>query len=245
MRLIAIPYAFGNSNIFSDFFAALDTKLNAVSVEYPGHGRRIDEDLIQSMKGLVDDAFVQIKDYIKTGESYCLFGYSMGGLVAYELFYKIKSEGLNPPSHIFILGTPEPSYQREKKPFETYTVEQIRKELKEYGGTPEILLQIDEFIELMAPIVKADNIILRDYCDFVLTDEYNNRGSVDCGITVVRGSKEEELEHCKEEWEKGIGHEIVYLLIEGEHFFLFEESGKNVVKVRNIVEETLRAKSLI
>lgn len=243
MRLIAIPYAFGNSNIFNEFFTALDPKLKPVSVEYPGHGRRIDEELITTMKGLTDDAFLQIKDYIAAGESYCLFGYSMGGLVAYELYYRILSEGLNPPSYIFILGTPEPSYQREKKPFETYTVEQIRKELKEYGGTPEILLEIDEFIELMAPIVKADNIILRDYCDFVLTEEYKNRGSVGCGVTVVRGSKETELENCKEGWEKGIGHEIVYMMIDGEHFFLFEKGGKNVSKVRNIVEETLKAKN--
>ena len=237
MRIIGIPYAFGSANIYNELFDTINPVFKTASVDYSGHGRRMDEELLYTMDDVVKDVFSQIKNYINSGEKYCLLGYSMGGLVAYELYYKILSAGLALPSYIFIMGTPEPNYQREYKDYETFSCEDIRNELKEHNGTSEELLEIDEFVEMLAPIVKADNIVLRDYRNAPERPE-----SVRCGVSVLRGTKEDELENCKEGWENCIGHKCIYMEIEGEHFFLFEDNGKNVKKIAKIIEETLRSK---
>ena len=233
MRLIAIPYAFGSANIYLDLFHALNGTVSTTAIEYSGHGRRINDQLLTSMDSVADDVYRQIEGILASGEDYCLLGYSMGGLVAYELYYKILAAGRKLPQHIFILGTPEPQYLHAQKDYESFDFEQIKAELTAHDGTPDELLDCDELIELLMPIVKADCIALRDY-RWQKRDE-----QVHCGVTVIRGSLEPNLEHCRELWETCIGHEIEYLCLEGKHFFLFEQEGRYTGQIAELIAERL------
>lgn len=237
MRLIAIPYAFGNANIYCELFDRLTPELKKSAVEYSGHGRRFSDKLFSSMEEIVDDVYKQVKAVISHDEEYCLLGYSMGGLVAYELYYKMLSCKEKLPIHIFIMGTPEPDYIHKYKEFESFDLSQIKDELIENEGTPQEVIECDELIELLTPVIKADNIALRDY-----RNSTEKREPMKCKVTVIRGTLEDELENCREGWEKNIGHECEYILIEGKHFFLFEEDGKNTDSVAGIIEKTLLLK---
>ena len=219
MRLISLPYAFGNANIYLDLFRALNGRIQTTAVEYAGHGRRFDEELHSRIEDVAADVYDQIAGLLASGEDYCLLGYSMGGLVAYELYYRILAAGRKLPKHIFILGTPEPQHLHVQKEYECFDTAQIKAELTKHNGTPDELLECDELIELLVPIVKADCIALRDY------RWHEKAEGISCGVTVIRGTKEPELEHCRERWEACIGHEIEYICLEGKHFFLFEEDG--------------------
>ena len=147
--------------------------------------------------------------------------------------YRILAAGKKLPQHIFILGTPEPQYLHAQKNYESFDFEQIKAELTAHDGTPDELLEYDELIELLMPIVKADCIALRDY------RWQEQKEHVHCSVTVIRGSLEPNLEHCKERWETCIGHDIEYICLEGKHFFLFEQEGKNTKGIAELIAKRL------
>lgn len=228
MKILAFPYAFGSANIYFEFKNTLGSRFDLQSFDYPGHGIRLGEDTITSISGLADDALKQIIGLIN--EPYCLMGYSMGGLVVFELYKKLKARNLPLPEHIFMLGTCEPSHKFQKGDFENYDLEGVKDILRKRNGTSEEILAEDELIELIAPGVKADSIALRDYsCDA------DSSAAIECGATVVRGSREKDTNKCHKEWEKYLHRSIDYHTVEGDHFFLFKEGEKMRAQISDIV----------
>lgn len=63
---------------------------HVVSLEYPGHGTRMDELCATNMKDLVEDLQRSLKKQIPLHSSILLFGYSMGGLAAWSLAHQIE-----------------------------------------------------------------------------------------------------------------------------------------------------------
>lgn len=63
---------------------------HVVSLEYPGHGTRMDESCVTDMKDLVEDLHRSLKKQIPLHSSILLFGYSLGGLAAWSLAHQIE-----------------------------------------------------------------------------------------------------------------------------------------------------------
>jgi len=230
MRIICFPYAFGNSTLYSEFGEIFSEPYKIESLDYPGHGQRVSDKLLFKIDEIVDDAFNLIRD--KLSVPYCLFGYSMGGLVVYELCILIQKMGLPMPKHIFILGTPAPSIKRVYRDYENYGLEDVRRTLNKYGETPKELLECDDMIEYMIPSVKADLIALRDY-------SCNKKDLLSFGknVTVIRGCLEPDSILCRKEWKKFLGNDCEFLIEKGNHFFMFKNGRKMLEKIRDIVME--------
>lgn len=232
MKIIAFPYAFGSAGIYHEFKCVLENKIDFQAFDYPGHGSRIIEEPLYTIKDIVNDAFKLIKEAIN--EPYCLLGYSMGGLIAFELYKKLKTSGMPLPKHIFIFATREPSCKYTSDNFENYTLDDVKNILRYRNGTSEEILAENELIELLAPAIKADSIALRDY-NCVPQELVKD----DCCVTVIRGSDESKTKKCHEEWEKYLHRKIKYIVVEGDHFFLFKEGEKMLLKLSDIISSTL------
>lgn len=234
MKIIAFPYAFGSAGIYHEFKCKLESKIDFQAFDYPGHGSRIVEEPLYTIEDIVNDSFRLIKDSVS--EPYCLLGYSMGGLVAFGLYKKLKMNRMTLPKHIFLLASCEPSYKFIYEDYENYTLEDVKDILRYRNGTSEEVLAENELIELIAPAVKADSIALRDYnCT---PEELTEDG---CGVTVVRGNAEPEIKRCHEEWERYFQRKIEYIVVEGDHFFLFKEGEKMLTKLSDIIISKLEA----
>lgn len=236
MRILAFPYAYGSANIYFDIINDISNRHPMTAFDYPGHGTRLDEDAVSSISALVDDAYKNIVSYIN--EPYCLLGYSMGGIIVFELCQKLIREGKKMPEHIFLLATREPDWMYEKDDYEKYDIEDVKALLRRKNGTDEEILAIDELMELIAPSVKADSIALRDY-----KADAGNCFTLRCGVTIIRGSNEDRIDQCQQNWEKYIKHPTDYLTVEGDHFFLFNNNEKNSPMIRDIICDRLRAYS--
>lgn len=230
MKIITFPYAFGNSNIYYELTENLKNSVEFINTDYPGHGKRFCEDLRFTIHDIVYDMFDKLKNVFVSDEKYCFLGYSMGGIVAYELCQRIAKEGLKLPEHIFILGTSALSHKYRNEGFENYDILKTRGILKKYGNTSDEILENDELIEVLMPIVKADLIALRDY-------EANpeNMICIESDITVIRGSEEDNLTECQGEWKKYIKKEYEYMIYPGNHFFLFEGGKKVIEEITDII----------
>lgn len=237
IKLFALPYAFGSSYIYHSLENNLIADYDMISLDYPGHGGRMRENLIKDIKQLADDAYKQICKYLKTDEDYAILGYSMGSIVGFEVLNIMKERKIKEPKAFFAFASPAPNRKEDAKDYENYNMTDIKNVLLERKGTPDEVLENEEMLELLEPIIRNDLIALRDY-----NDSYSDI-KIECPLIVVRGTKEngrkgEDIKESFEEWRKFASGKTAYYEIEGEHFFMFENE-KNLQDCCQIIKENI------
>src|SRR6267154_4769985 len=86
-RLYCLPYAGASAGIFRSWLELLPPDIDIWGVEYPGHGTRISEPLIDRIERLAEPLADAVA--AETGMPYAFFGHSMGSLVAFEICHKL------------------------------------------------------------------------------------------------------------------------------------------------------------
>lgn len=232
MRLFAIPYAFGNSNIYYELSKTISSEIELVPVEYSGHAQRYKEPLYHTMQEIVDDVYHQILPLLC--DDYALLGYSMGGTVCYELFQILVKNGHPLPKCIMAFGSTEPDFKHKNDKFESYNLEQVRNLLIEMDGTDLEVLNYDEVLEFVKPAIISDSVALRDY---IPTSA--QKGALTVPLYVVRGEDEENLENCEKSWRGFCNSSFSYQLTPGKHFFMFENDGARTSEFARMIEEMI------
>lgn len=230
--LFALPYAFGSAAAYRNFKGYLDEDIDFHPLDYPGHSSRFNDSFCTSIQGMAEDALEQIEEKIERYGEYGIMGYSMGSLVGFELCNNIIKKRLKPPKYFFAFASPAPDRIYNYKNYETYGVEEIRAELKEKDGTPEEILNNREMLELFLPIIKSDLIALRDY------HADNIPGGLQCTTVIVRGA-DEKNKYCHDEWKRFCGDECEFHIMDGGHFFMFENDD-TAEKCAELVNRSMR-----
>ena len=227
MRLITIPYAFGNANIFLELFHALEGKMNTTAVEYAGHGRRITDELHTKLEDVVSDVYEQIEGILDSCEDYCLLGYSMGSTVAYYLYFFLKERGIS-PKHLYFMANTPPYVPDEGVPSSELSDDAFLKEMSDLGGLPQEVLECKELVDLFLPIMRAD-VRLEESG---LTSEPS---TIDCNMSVIYSTQDDEGGKV-EQWRRCAGMLCDFHQFEGTHFFMLE----HYADVAEIINRTLR-----
>lgn len=161
IRLICLPFAGGSSTSFRPWLQFLPRSIELVVVELPGRGQRLGEPLIHDLDALVheiSDAMSVILD-----KPFALFGHSMGTLLAYELLFKLQDEHQRSPRHLFVSGRGAPHRPSREDPIHKLPQNEFIEKLKEYNGTPKEVLEHQELMDLMVPIIRADFQVCETY----------------------------------------------------------------------------------
>lgn len=230
IKIFAFPYAVGNANVFYEWSKNVETEFEIIPYEYPGHGARFMEPLLNRIEEMALEAYVSMKEQLE--EAYCLLGYSMGSLVCYELLKVIEKEKKRLPEAVFFLASEPPGTEPEFTECENMTVEQVKELLTQMGGTPEEILECEEMMKLMKQIVVNDYSAIEHYkADTEIP-------TISCAAVVVRGSNEVYPQKEMEDWKKLYGEKMIFHELNGGHFFLFEEF-ENQEKMLNIIQTTI------
>lgn len=223
MNIFAIPYAVGSANIYNDLKYLLSDAVSIVPVELSGHGSRTREPLCETIQQMAEDIYKRIEN--KLNEPYCLFGYSMGSLVSYELYILIEKYKKRLPEHIFLLASDSPHARREVKNYQQMGLKEIVEELKCLHATEEAL-ENEELMEMIYPVAKNDFIAVESY----QATELKNK--IQCTASVFRGDKEKILDNNIRDWMQYFETEIKCEFVEGGHFFLFDNMEKGIQKIQ-------------
>ncbi|MDA2157985.1 MULTISPECIES: thioesterase II family protein [Bacillus cereus group] len=228
MKLFCLPYAGGSETIYYKWKKYLNLSIQLEPIELKGRGKRFNEGFYETLEEAVEDIFQNIKDKIVDDE-YAIYGHSMGGLLAYELYYKIFSENLRIPKHIFFSGYKSPSIIRSKKQIHTLSDEEFIREVIELGGTPEEVVECEELLQLFIPILRSDFKILEKYI------YREKKEKIQCSISILNGKEDDiNLEELLA-WKNHEGKGFKVYNFEGNHFFL----NTNVESVTNIINKIL------
>jgi len=163
IHLFGIPYAGGSAAaIYGRWGRHLQGLFNVVPLELAGHGRRMGEPFHDSMAEVVDDLFQTVSPLARQ-HPYCLYGHSMGCVVAYELVRKLASTGHPPPLTVFLSGRNPPHYSYAKNPLHLMADEIFLREIRKLGGTPDEFFEMKSLIDAFLPIIRNDYRIIERY----------------------------------------------------------------------------------
>ena len=173
------------------------------------------EPLISDAETLVNDLYHHIKKNVDQAD-YAIYGHSMGGLIGYLLTRKLIENNHRPPFHLFITGTCGPSSPlRSSKNRHLLPKDEFIQELKNLDGIPDEILQNDDLLSFIEPILRADFKTCETY-------RYTENVPLNVPLTVVTGTEEEMEVEDIHMWQKETECIVDFRQVPGKHFFIFK-----------------------
>lgn len=232
INLICIPHAGGNSSCFYKWQKYLEDNINLIPIELRGRGRRLGEPLYQTMDEAIVDIFEQIRPIIKN-ERYILFGHSMGSCIVYSVAQMIISQQYNEPKHIVLSSVVPPKCEARCKTIHDADISVLRREVLKLGGTPREVFDNTDLASIFIPIIRADYKILETF-------QATELPILECDLSVFYGSREDEVILKKISlWNSYTKKQCRYYKFDGDHFYLFNESIRQVVETINLICSSL------
>lgn len=212
VRLICLPYAGGGAAVYHAWPAVAPGWLEVCGVELPGRGRRLAEPSYLSLTPLVRDLADALEPALD--RPYALFGHSMGGLLAFELTRILRRRGKPLPSRLFVSAIASPDTPSDRPSVHAAADADIKARLRDLGGTPPELLDDDELMTLMLPVLRADFSIVETY-------EYRDEPPLAVPLTVF-GAMADSLVRpaALAGWRRQSSRDSRIRLFPGDHFFL-------------------------
>lgn len=151
--IICFPFAGGSEGSFAFLKPFLPSDIQLKTIEYPGHGRRIQAPPLSSLDAIVDDAMQQLVPCLM--DDYILFGHSMGACVAFLCAEKICRSNLPLPTRLALSGHGAINTESQKNRH-LLPREQFIALLSRMQGTPAEVLANEELLQLFEPVLRAD-----------------------------------------------------------------------------------------
>ena len=215
INLYCLPFAGGNKYSYQKYIEKAPSFLNLIPLEYPGRGARMKEALISDSDVLVNDLYNQIKKNANDTE-YAIYGHSMGGLIGYLLSRKMIENNHRPPLHLFVTGTCGPSSPaRSAKNRHLLPKDEFIQELKNLDGIPDEILENEDLLSYIEPILRADFKTCETYA-------YQEQAPLNIPFTVITGTDEEMTSEDIEMWQRESETPVDFRQIPGKHFFIFK-----------------------
>lgn len=228
INLYCLPFAGGNRYSYRKYEQAGLPHVNIIPLDYPGHGDRLREPLMNNIRDIATDLYRTLKSQVIDTE-YAIYGHSMGATVGFELIRQIISNGGPAPLHFFITGTTGPSsLSRKEKKWYLLPREDFFLKLKELDGFPGGFLDNEELLDFIEPIIRADFYAVESY-------EYEKGPRFDFPLTVITGTGEKMKDDDISLWQEETLYQVDFKKMEGKHFFIFD----NVQEILKTITENL------
>lgn len=214
-KVFFIPYAGASALSYFAWKSEFGEEFEPCLLELAGRGKRRDDAFYQNVSEAAEDIASLIEEQVKEGEVYYVFGHSMGALLAFEAYYKLKEKKAVLPAHVFFSGKDAPHIKFLKDKIYRYDDEKFLKIVSLYGGLPEELYKNEELKHIFMPIIRADFQLL---CDF----EYEEKmEKMDCDITVLYSRNDFSIQKSTiSQWNLHTKGKAEFYEFEGNHFYI-------------------------
>ncbi|MBL8149020.1 MAG: thioesterase [Blastocatellia bacterium] len=209
LRLFCLPYAGSGATIFRPWLNRF-SDLEIIPVQYPGRENRIREPLLKNILGLAN----LLAENIYCDKPFALFGHSMGALLAFELAHRLRALNKMAPEWLFLSASCHPSFRKKVKQSYLLSDKELVEELSTLNGTPRQVLENEELMQLVLPIIRAD-------FEAVQTYKPSSSLPLDIPITVFGGYQDNEItEESLEGWQVETRKSFNRKMFTGDHFFI-------------------------
>jgi len=227
MRLFCFPYAGGAASVFAAWPERLPW-LEVRPVQLPGRATRRHEPPLTRIEDLVRAFVPELLRCLD--RPFAFFGHSMGAVLAFETARYLCAKQLPLPAALYVSGRRPPQVPDEDEP-EDDSDEGLLAKLRELNGTPPRVLENDELMQMILPVIRADFAMMRHY-------RYSPGPPLPCPITLFEGVDDEgRVPESAEGWGVHSLSPVVSATFAGDHFFL-ESSAEALL---DTLDRSLRA----
>lgn len=209
IQLFLLPFAGGSSLSFMRLNRFLDKSVEAITIEYPGRGKRNNEKFIDDYDSFVKDIEHEIVKKRIIELPFAILGYSMGSAIAYDLIRSGKFDQ-SASCGIFCaeggLISPNPARR-----YGECCYQEFLEKMQSLGGIDKRLLENEEALKSYLHIIKKDFDILAQF-------KYDG-GKIGQDITVIYSEYDNTCVNM-DEWEKITVGNVNYRTLGDNHFFL-------------------------
>lgn len=212
LRLFCFPYAGGSASLFRTWPDDLPALIDVCPIQYAGRETRLSERPYTHMTPMVQALTRGLRPYLDM--PFAFFGHSLGAMVSYELICQLRGEGQPEPIHLFASGCRAPQLPDPDPPIHALPEPEFITELRRLNGTPELVLQNAELMQLLMPVLRADFEIVGTY-------HYTNCGLLNCPISVFGGLGDHEASEADlNGWRELTRGAFTLRMFPGDHFFV-------------------------
>ncbi len=161
VRLFCFPHAGGGAAAFTRWQGALPARFLVCPVRLPGRESRAAEAPFERMAPLIEALTEAIRPLLD--RPFVFFGHSMGAGVAFELARALRRAGRRAPLGMIVSGARAPQYRTAWAPPPPPTDEEFRAQLRRLEGVPAEVLDNDELMRVLLPVLRADTTLYRNY----------------------------------------------------------------------------------
>jgi surfactin synthase thioesterase subunit len=151
--VVWLPYAGGTAATFYRWGHAMSRDAGVLSVEYPGHGRRINDRPARSVQEIAVEIVDALQDLLSP---YALCGHSMGALIAFECCRELERRGRRLPFALVACAHRAPHLPPRGPLIHDLPEDDFVDRLQALNATPPEVFSSRELTELMLPILRAD-----------------------------------------------------------------------------------------
>jgi medium-chain acyl-[acyl-carrier-protein] hydrolase len=212
LRLFCFPYAGGSALIYRNWQKQLPPSIEVCPVQLPGRGYRLHEPLFTDIRPLAEAAAEGLAPHMD--KPFAFFGHSMGALIAFELARFLRRESRRSPLQLFVSGRSAPQLPVTDAPLHNLPEAEFREALRRLNGTPLEVLEHEELMEVMSPLLHADFSVCETYA-------YSEEAPLDCPITAFGGLADQEVPRERvEAWGAQTNSTFLLRMFPGDHFFI-------------------------
>ena len=142
LRLYCFPYAGRGASLYVPWDSRFGPDVEVCPVQLPGREERLHEPLARRMPEIVDRFLAEVGHELD--RPFAFFGYSMGGVVAYEIARRLQAEGARSPEMLFVSASRPPGTHNQGTKTHALPDSALVAELRRWNGTPEIVLREPE-----------------------------------------------------------------------------------------------------
>lgn len=229
VQLICFPYAGGTAGYFRGLKEELQDQIEVTAVEYAGHGTRRKESYYHTFDELVQDMTDMVRKVRNPEMPYAILGYSMGSVVAYEVWKAYRKQGWELPVHMFVASHRPPHLPLQGNLNADSSEEEVMEVLCKFGGIDPRLLANKRFLDLFIQPVRVDYGLFLQYQAAEVPEK------VTCDLTAFYAREDLTGEEVCQ-WQEYTEKEFTQYEFAGNHFFLKE----NEKQVGDVIREKLK-----
>lgn len=231
LRLLCLPYAGGNARMFRHWDAATPEGVEVCPVELPGHGTRRGEGCATSMSSLVEAMAEEMEALLNV--PFAIFGYSMGGLIGFELARMLRRQYGREPAALLVAAQNAPSVPLERATARGSTDEELSAALYCSGGMSHEALANVRFMRAFLPVLRADYTLVDTYA-------YASERPLQCPIHLYAGADDALVsERGQAEWRRETSGGFAVHRFPGGHYFLRDDEDRFLASVSGLLRELI------
>jgi len=215
---------------FRSWSESLSRKIEICALQIPGRSARLHEPAFRQMEPLVEAVTKEMLGRLE--KPFAFFGHSMGATLSFEVACRLRDEHGVEPQHLFVSGRRAP-HRPCPPPIYDLPEPQFIEKLRSLKGTPEEVLEHQEFLQMLIPMLRADFEVIETY-------KYSPRPALTCPITALGGLSDEKVgqEHL-DAWRELTSGAFSMHMFAGDHFFINSAQKELLQTISNEIQPLL------